>query len=519
MKSVLAILTLMLVLTVALAEEATTVYTTWADYKASGAPTSTWNDVVDAMDALLDYGKELYASGDTDGAYKTVSNAYYGYYETTGFERIAMGYISGSRKSEMELQFSACKSVAKKGGTAEEFNEQVDLLESMLRWDANILDGTPEKNVSEDAAAEETSDSGESVGMSESTLKRVVTEALTEYDASKTVSTTRTTEVADFIACYTILVKEGFEAILIVAAILAYLKKSDADKLAKRRQCGYVYFGSVMGIVLSFVLAWLLNVLKLANSASQEIIEGITALTAVVVLFYVSNWMLSKSESQAWTKYVRSKVEKSSSNGSYWALAFTAFLSVFREGAEVVLFYQPVLNADHSMTAVWGGFFAAVATLVVIYYLIAVLSMKLPLKPFFTGCSILMMIMCISFLGGGIKELIEGDVILSSTAWWVAWIPSNDITEALGLYPLTTTIVPQIILAVIMIILFMIQGAKNRKIKLAAIEAKAEEDKRVAEEQAAAAAKAAEEAKKANDENTKRLIREVLTEMGLGSKK
>ena len=95
---------------------------TWDDYKATGAPASTWNDVVDAMELVLDYGKEAYADGDADAAYKAVSNAYYGFYETTGFERIAMGYISGSRKSQMELQFSAAKAVAKKGGSVDDYN-------------------------------------------------------------------------------------------------------------------------------------------------------------------------------------------------------------------------------------------------------------------------------------------------------------------------------------------------------------------------------------------------------------
>ena len=104
---------------------------TWDDYKASGAPAATWNDVADAMSAVLDAGKTAYEGGDADLAYKAVSDAYYGYYETTGFERVAMGYISGSRKSEMELQFAACKSVAKKGGSTDEFNEQVELLKSI----------------------------------------------------------------------------------------------------------------------------------------------------------------------------------------------------------------------------------------------------------------------------------------------------------------------------------------------------------------------------------------------------
>ena len=88
-------------------------YPTWNSYTEEHADDSvTWNDVVDAMDLVIDTAKERYASGDADGAYKAINDAYYGYYETTGFERTAMGYISGARKSEMELQFSSCKSIA-----------------------------------------------------------------------------------------------------------------------------------------------------------------------------------------------------------------------------------------------------------------------------------------------------------------------------------------------------------------------------------------------------------------------
>ena len=83
-------------------------YATWDAYQTgTGLQNATWNDVVDAMDAVLDNAVSLFESGDLKAAYNGVNDAYYGYYETTGFERVAMGYISGARKSEMELQFSA----------------------------------------------------------------------------------------------------------------------------------------------------------------------------------------------------------------------------------------------------------------------------------------------------------------------------------------------------------------------------------------------------------------------------
>ena len=400
-------------------------YSTWEEYAEAAGLTSswTWNDVADAMSEVFRTGKAKMAGGDTEGAYNCINDGYYGFYETTGFERNAMGYISGARKSEVELQFSACKSAAK-NGDVEEYNKQTDILRTMIRTDANKLDGVDEN--------------GNSTGGG------------------------RSAGIATFIACFTIILREGFEAILVVGAIIAYLVKTAGDNEEnKKRLVRPVYIGSLLGIAMSFVSAWLLNLLKLANSASQEVIEGVTALIAVAVLFYVSNWMISKAESEAWTAYINRKVGDATRRGSTFALAFTAFLAVYREGAEVILFFQPLMNGDN-MNMVWLGLGIGAAALVVVYLLIRFMSIKLPLKPFFLVTSILMAVMAVAFLGSGIKELIEGDVISMHSPAWVAWIPSNPVLEILGIYPCVETVVPQLILIAILIFTFVFWVKRNR---------------------------------------------------------
>jgi high-affinity iron transporter len=261
-----------------------------------------------------------------------------------------------------------------------------------------------------------------------------------------------------------------------VGAIIAYLQKSAGDdKKKKQRAAVPVYVGSVVGIIASFLLAWLLNAIKLANSASQEVIEGVTALTAVLVLYYVSNWMLSKSETDAWTAYIKSKAQKSSEKGSIFALAFTAFLAVFREGAEVVLFFQPMLSEDN-ISSVWMGFAIGCICLVFVYLAIHLLSVRIPIKPFFTATSVLMFIMSISFLGAGIKELIEGNVLTPTYPDWLSWIPTNDFLDVLGIYGCLETLIPQLILLVITVVIFVVQTKKNR-----AIHEKAEAERAAAE--------------------------------------
>ena len=203
---------------------------------------------------------------------------------------------------------------------------------------------------------------------------------------------------------------------------------------------------------------------------TQEIIEGIAALTAVVVLFYVSNWMVSKSESAAWSKYIEGKVAGSAEKGNMIALGFTAWLAVFREGAEVILFYQPMLNEGHP-DMVWLGFGVGCLVLVVVFLLIRFLSIKLPLKPFFLATSILMSVMSVCFMGSGIKELMEGGVFDEYMSWmtltpaWLAWIPYNDVLDVFGIYPILGTILFQSILTIIIVVTFIVQMRRNKKIR------------------------------------------------------
>ena len=416
------------------------VYETWADYSAAnGTEGVTWNVVANEMDKLIYGAVDAYEAGDADKAYHYINDCgYYGWYETTGFERTVQGAISGSRVSQVELAFSTTRSTAKKGGSLGEFTDECNKLSAMLHEDANILDGTTGQGQS-------SSSTGDS-------------------SAIATVGGGYGSAIATFIAAFGIIVREGIEAILVIGAIIAYLVKSGNKKSLKQ-----VYIGAVLGIVCSFVAAWLLTVTLAAGQAPQELVEGFTALFAVVVLFWVSNWMLSKSESKAWSAYIERQVESSVSKGSVFALAFTAWLAVFREGAEVILFYQPLLNGDYA-GALWGGFGAGCVVIAVIFVLMRFFSVRLPLKPFFLAMSILMFLMCISFLGNGIKELIEGGLISATN---LGWFEQSELLNILGVYPIAETLFPRIILTVITIITFVIQIRRNRAIAQE-VDAKAE---------------------------------------------
>ena len=414
-----------------------------------GSKTITYNEITDQIANLLREGIRRYAAGverdGDDGYYKPFTNSYGFWYETSGFEKTVMGYISGARVNEVELQFSNMKKAVNNGESVERVQQEVDTLISMLQEDADILDEL--FGYTNDSAS-----GGSGLAW------------------------------ATFGAVFGIILREGLEAILIVGAMVAYLIKTE-----NKRGTRYVYIGAVVALIASVGLAILLYSItsSTSNSIPQEIVEGVTALIAVGVLIYVSNWMISKAESEAWTNYISGKVSESADKGKMWALGFTSFLAVFREGAEVILFCQQYFSRAGSMShgylAVFGGIVAGLAGVALIFVLIRVFGVKLPLKPFFMATSILMAIMSIAFLGSGMFELFLdgrlaesiGGVVqnLAGTIPALSWMNGNDVLAFFGIYPTWITLGPQIVLTLITVITFIMMIRKNSKAaKNAAVE-------------------------------------------------
>jgi high-affinity iron transporter len=143
-----------------------------------------------------------------------------------------------------------------------------------------------------------------------------------------------------------------------------------------------------------------------------------------------------------------------------FSLAFAAFLAVFREGAETILFYQALIAQTQTyVNMLWLGLGIGAVILVGIYILIRVVSFRLPLKPFFLGTSILLFLMSVTFIGNGIKELQEGNLVGVSPAPFVSSV------DILGIYPTYETLIPQIAMLIITAATFVIQlrrGKRNR---------------------------------------------------------
>ena len=397
-----------------------------------------WQEVASTMGTVLDGAVEAYGAGGEDAGKKAteqVNVAYYKFYEKLGFEKTVMASISGSRGTDVEHQFYLVKKVIRDGGSQEELKSSVETLKSMLTEDAITLDGGNAAAQGNGSAAAADSAGGSSSGGA----------------AWQT-----------FLAVLGLTLREGLEAILVIAAIIAYLVKTNS-----RKYLASVYIGAGLGVLFSVVLAMIFNGIAASlgdaqSGAGQEIFEGVTMFLAVIVLFYVSNWMLSKAEAENWNKYIKDKVQQSIDKGSMYTLSFSAFLAVAREGAELIMFFQGMrANITNNPHMLWAGLALAVVILVIVYFAITKLSVRLPLKPFFTFTSVLMFILCISFVGKGVYELQEADVIGRTIIPWM----NGFNFELLGVYDRYENLIPQLILLALTIFTYRRQLGKNKNTK------------------------------------------------------
>jgi high-affinity iron transporter len=224
---------------------------------------------------------------------------------------------------------------------------------------------------------------------------------------------------------FLIILREGLEAILVVGAVVAFLiKTGNRDRLRN------IWWGVAWALLASAATAVVLKTILAAMPASREIIEGLTMLVAVAVLFSVSYWLISKVEAAKWQQFIRDKVNNALEHGGGGALTFVAFLAVYREGAETALFYQALFNEGPGIALPLSmGILAGGTVLAVIFTLFYKFGVRIPLRPFFSVTSVLLYFMAFVFMGKGVRELQEGNA-LPITA-----IPGFPHSEFLGLYP------------------------------------------------------------------------------------
>lgn len=231
---------------------------------------------------------------------------------------------------------------------------------------------------------------------------------LAQLELAERLVAERPSTSSQFLQSLGLMLREGIEAILIVGAVLAFLTRTGATK--RKRD---VHVGVGAAILASLLTAVALETVFQLSGAQREALEGITMVAAAGVLFYVSYWLLSKIEVARWNKFVKDQVQDALSGGSALALASVAFLAVYREGFETVLFYKALFLAGGAgaVGPVTAGIVVGGIILAIIYVGIERFGVKLPLKPFFAITSGFLYYMAFVFAGKGIAELQGGGYV------------------------------------------------------------------------------------------------------------
>ncbi|RQW61244.1 FTR1 family iron permease [Vibrio viridaestus] len=363
-----------------------------------------WHNVQSTIMSKLKDAVAEYKKTNPQRAIADVQDVYFDHFEASGMEN-SIGARDSAFKTTLEGYFTRLVSLMNAGQSEDKLTEQLDKLNQDLDKAVSMLTDTQQQSF-----------------------------------------------WALLLASFTIIVREGLEALLIVAAIVSYLvKNKHEDKL-------YVIKNSVwVGLGASLITAALFQWIFENAGASREMLEGVTMLIAVFILFSMSYWLLAKVEANRWKLYLENKLSHSITKGSLYGLWLASFLAVYREGAETVLFYYALgSNGSHqALLAIFAGLAIGIVVLAICYFIMRYSVVRLPLKPFFMFTGSFMYLMAFSFSGNGVLELIEAKLFQPTL------INSFPEISWLGIHPYIETLVPQVILLVAALIALWVMKRPN----------------------------------------------------------
>ncbi len=232
-----------------------------------------------------------------------------------------------------------------------------------------------------------------------------------------------------FIQAAVILLREGLEAMLVIAALAGYLVKVGGGHRVRA-----LYAGALAAIGASIVAAWLFAVLN--SGEHSDILEGVIILVAAALMLYVSGWLMVKQDPRGWQDYLADKANTALAQDTDWAVASLAFLAVFREGAETVLFINALATTEGGWSAaLFAGLAAATVGLVVLFYFINLIARRIPLRPLFIITSAFLFAMAIKFIGEAVQEFQEQSIVSFTEVKSLSWLSDlgfNPTMEALS---------------------------------------------------------------------------------------
>jgi len=271
---------------------------------------------------------------------------------------------------------------------------------------------------------------------SSSDLKIAVDDAMKEIRQAEILLTQKETSPwLTFMIAAGILLREGFEAVLILIALLAVVKAS-GSKPAQ----AWVHGGWIVALGIG-ALAWVFSGwLMVMSGAQRELMEAVTSILAVIVLLFMGFWLHSKTEIHRWNQFINVKVKGALEGSNLFGLALISFMAVFREAFETVLFLRAVWleGGDVSKVAMAFGVFGALAFIFLCSWMLLKYSTRLPIKKVFGVSSVLMIILAIILAGKGVHSLQETGLA------GVTGLPIHFRAEVVGFFPTRETLLVQV---------------------------------------------------------------------------
>lgn len=283
---------------------------------------------------------------------------------------------------------------------------------------------------------------------------------LTEVRASAAANTALFTEAesvlgsgtdatAAYVGSLTILVREGLEALLVVVAMIAFLRKAERVDMLRYVHVGWI--GALaLGVVTWAVATFLVNV----SGANREVTEGLSSLFAAVVLLSVGMWMHQKSMAGMWQQYIHAKLSAALNRKSAWFMFGLSFIAVYREVFETILFYVALWEQGNHR-AVLGGLVSGAAILVLVAFALLRFSARLPIGKFFSWSAGLVAVLAVVLTGKGIAALQEA-------GWLSAHALNAPRIDLLGIYPSTQTLVAQVLMVLLVTVGFAWNGRQSK---------------------------------------------------------
>lgn len=264
-----------------------------------------------------------------------------------------------------------------------------------------------------------------------------------------------------FIQAAVILLREGLEAMLVIAALAGYLKRVGGG-----HRVAALYSGAAAAVGASLIAAYLFAVFN--SGDHSDVMEGVIIIFAAALMLYVSGWLMVKQDPRGWQDYLAEKADNALAQDTGYAVASLAFLAVFREGAETVLFINALATTEGGWSVgLFAGLAAATAGLVVLFYFINMIAQKIPLRPLFIITSAFLFAMAIKFIGEAVQEFQEQAMIPVTDA------PGSGFLNAIGLNPSIEALSIQLLVVLFALASYSVVQRNSRLVR----EAKAQRTK------------------------------------------